>query len=289
MTGNTRVPSLAAVVLTMGDRPQQLQRAIDSIRRQRSAACHLVLVANGESAQVPETTAVDQLIRLPRNIGIPAARNRAAAATDADLILFLDDDADLLDPCILEFARERFSADPRLAVIALRIVDEEGRTMRRHVPRIGVRSAEVSGHVTSYLGGACIVRAKAFRSVHGYDPDYFYAMEETDLAWRLIDAGWSIWYAADRLVHHPAAHPSRHPRRSYLTARNRLWTAWRSLPWPFLVSYLCSWTIISLLRREAPRSLLRGYREGWRNRPARSPMRWRTVRRMILLGRPPVV
>lgn len=283
-------PSLGVVLLTMGDRPHELSRALESVRRQAGPRCQIVLVLNGVTEppflRPPE---VDVFIELPENVGVPAARNRGAQACESDLVLFLDDDAELLDDEVVIKAVERFDRDSMLSVITLRLVDETGSTARRHVPRIGGGSASTSGPVTSFLGGACVVRKAAFSGVGGYPPEFFYAMEETDLAWRLIDAGWTIWYAAEWRVFHPAASPSRHGRRIWFTARNRFLAAWRSLPAPFLVTYLLVWALISLLRGESLRAVVAGYRAGWRARPSRAPIRWPAVVRLARLGRPPVV
>jgi hypothetical protein len=65
--------------------------------------------------------------------------------------------------------------------------------------------------------------------------------------------------------------------------------AWRSLPVPVLVGYLIIWTIAAAVRGAPLREVLSGYREASAARPTRHPIRWRTVVRMTLLGRPPVV
>jgi GT2 family glycosyltransferase len=278
---------IAVVVLTRADRPAQLARAIESVRAQQQADPQLVLVVNGGAPPQPDPS--DQLIVLPENVGIPAGRNVGAAAADAGLLMFLDDDAELVDPGLLAAVVDRFEADPRLGAMAIRLIDEDGRTQRRHVPRLGVRSAERSGPVTHFLGGACVVRAATFHQLGGFDGRFFYSMEESDLSWRLLDVGWSIWYSADLRVFHPRTAPSRHAGHAQLTARNRLWMAWRSLPAPMLVAYVLTWTGASWVRGSSLREVLAGYREGWPDRPARHPMRWRTVVRMTLLGRPPVV
>jgi GT2 family glycosyltransferase len=278
---------IAVVVLTQGTRPTELARAIASVRAQQQVDPHLVLVVNG--AAPPQANRPYQLIVLPENLGIPGGRNIGAAAADARLIMFLDDDAELLDPGLLAAVVDRFKANPRLGAMSIRLIDEEGRTQQRHVPRLGLRSAERSGPVTHFVGAACVVRAAAFHGVDGFDPRFFYAMEESDLSWRLLDAGWSIWYSADLKVFHPRTAPSRHHGYVLLTARNRLWMAWRSLPGPMLAGYLLTWTIAAVARGAPLREVLAGYREAWSARPARQPIRWRTVVRMTLLGRPPVV
>jgi GT2 family glycosyltransferase len=278
---------IAVVVLTQADRPDELARAIASVRAQQKVDLQLVLVVNGAHSPQPESA--DRLIVLPENVGIPGGRNVGAAAADARLVMFLDDDAELLDPGLLAAVVDRFKADPRLGAMAIRLIDEHGRTQRRHVPRLGARSAERSGPVTHFIGAACVVRAAPFYAVEGFDARFFYAMEESDLSWRLLDAGWSIWYSADLKAYHPRTAPSRHDGYARLTARNRLWMAWRSLPAPMFAGYLLTWTSIAVARGGNRREMLAGYREAWSARPVRHPIRWRTVVRMTLLGRPPIV
>jgi GT2 family glycosyltransferase len=278
---------IAVVVLTQANRAAELARAIASVRAQQQVDPQVVLVVNGGPPPQPDPS--DRLIVLPENAGIPGGRNVGAAAADARLVMFLDDDAELLDPGLLAAVVHRFHTDPQLGAMALRLIDEHGRTQQRHVPRLGAGSAEKSGPVTHFVGAACVVRATTFHGVDGFDPRFFYAMEESDLSWRLLDAGWSIWYSADLKVFHPRTGPSRHQGYARLTARNRVWMAWRSLPAPMLTGYLVTWTLAAVARGAPLREVLAGYREAWSARPARRPIRWRTVVRMTLLGRPPIV
>jgi len=287
---------LAVVVLTQANRPAELVRAIASVRAQRGVDVQLVLVLNGAAPRslgghvdVPWMGPDDQLVLLPENVGIPGGRNIGAATASADLLLFLDDDAELLGPTVLATAVARFEADAGLGAMAIRLVDEQGLTQRRHVPRVGARSALRSGPVTHFIGAACAVRADAFADLGGFDREFFYAMEESDLSWRLLDAGWSIWYSADLTAFHPRTAPSRHPGHVVLTARNRMWASLRSLPVPVCVAYLLTWTVVAVLRGGSVAQVADGYRQAWRARPVRRPMRWSTVARMTRLGRPPVL
>jgi GT2 family glycosyltransferase len=279
--------AVGVVVLTQAGRSAELARAVASVRSQQGVDAHLVLVANG--AGRPEPDPSDQLIVLPENVGISAGRNVGANAADARLLMFLDDDAALLDPGLLRTVVDRFGADPNLGAMALRLVDEHGQSQRRHVPRVGRRSAERSGRVTYFVGAACVVRASAFQQVGGFDPRFFYAMEESDLSWRLLDAGWSIWYSADLTAFHPHSAPSRHDRYARLTARNRLWMAWRSLPVPLFAGHVGIWTVLAVVRGAPWREVVAGCREAWPARPPRQPVRWRTVASMTRLGRPPII
>jgi GT2 family glycosyltransferase len=291
---------LAVVILTLGDRPGPLLDALRSVTSQREVEVEVAVVWNGtslDSDRADDATWSDgdidgavRHVRLPENVGIPAGRNAGARATTAPLLLFLDDDAEVVEESTLASAVALF-ARPDLGAVSLRIVDEWGETSQRHVPRWGKRTVDRSGEVTSFLGGATIVRRAAFDEAGGYEGRFFYSLEETDLAWRLVDRGWSIWYAADLRVRHPRTTPARHPGAARRTARNRVWLVHRLLPLPLALSYLVTWFAISAVR--APRgvgSVAAGYWEGWRTRIGpRRPVGWRTVARLSRTGRPPVV
>ena len=89
--------TLSCVILTMGNRPAEVIRAIDSVLAQRAAPrCELVVVGNG--AEVTGLPAGVRAICLPENVGVSAGRNAGVAACDGDVVLFLDDDGWYPDP-----------------------------------------------------------------------------------------------------------------------------------------------------------------------------------------------
>jgi GT2 family glycosyltransferase len=150
-----------------------------------------------------------------------------------------------------------------------------------------------NSQVTTFLGGACAVRTEVIRQVGALPAEFFYAHEETDLAWRALDAGWQIEYRSDIVLHHPATSPARHAVYHRMVARNRVWLARRNLPWALVPVYLGVWLALTLLRKPsgpALRAWFGGFREGWATPCGpRRPMRWRTVWRLTRLGRPPII
>jgi GT2 family glycosyltransferase len=284
---------VSVVVLTMGSRPVELKKAVDSALAQKGVEVEVVLVGNG--ADVPGSWGDDvRVVRLPENVGIPAGRNRGVEATDGEIILFLDDDGYYDSTDLGAHLRDRFSADPRLGIISFRVRDPEGGPgERRHVPRLRAGDPLRSSEVTTFLGGACAVRRAVFDAAGGLPEDFFYAHEETDLAWQALNAGYHIVYDADCVMFHPAVAPTRHAMFYRLNARTRVWLARRNLPWPIALVYLGVWVGMTVARERKLASLrpwFGGFREGWR-KPAgpRRPIKWRTVWRMTRLGRPPVI
>ena len=147
--------------------------------------------------------------------------------------------------------------------------------------------------MTTFLGGACAIRRAVLEEVGPLPEEFFYAHEETDLAWRALDAGWRIRYDADAQMYHPTTSPGRHATYLRFNARNRVWLARRRLPVPLALAYLAVWiglTVARIRGRDALRAWFAGFVEGVRTPCGeRRPMRWRTALLMARLGRPPVV
>lgn len=290
--------TLGAVVLTMGNRPSELQDLLDSVAKQQGPAVGVALVGNGAPLP-PVTHAGVRTAELPENLGIPGGRNVGIemfgpAGRDVDAVLFLDDDGLLPLDDTAELVRAAFAADPELGIISFRIADPvTGVTQRRHVPRLRASDPMRSSRVTTFLGGACAVRSKVFEQAGVLPAEFFYAHEETDLAWRALDAGWMIDYRADMVLHHPTTSPARHAVYHRMVARNRVWLARRNLPWPLVPVYLGVWLVLTLARRpsgSALRAWFGGFREGWTTPCGpRRAMRWRTVWKLTRLGRPPII
>ncbi|MFF5700996.1 glycosyltransferase family 2 protein [Streptomyces sp. NPDC012794] len=288
---------LGAVIITMGNRPDELKALLDSVARQEGDPVEVVVVGQGvEVTGLPEGV---RTVSLPENLGIPGGRNVGIEAFgpgggEVDALLFLDDDGLLERTDTAELCRQAFAEDPRLGIVSFRIADPEtGTTQRRHVPRLRASDPMRSSRVTTFLGGANAVRTKVFEQVGTLPGEFFYAHEETDLAWRALDAGWLIDYRADMVLLHPTTAPSRHAVYHRMVARNRVWLARRNLPAPLVPVYLGVWLALTLVRRPSGPALkawFGGFKEGWTTPCGpRRPMRWRTVWRLTRLGRPPVI
>jgi GT2 family glycosyltransferase len=161
------------------------------------------------------------------------------------------------------------------------------------VPRLRVGNPLASSPATSLWEGAVAMRRRLFDGIGGWPDEFFYAHEGIDLVWRVWDAGFTPWYAADLVVHHPVIDPARHDVYYRLNARNRVWLARRNLPAVLEPVYVGSWVGMTLLRvhdRDALAAWFSGLREGVAQRPAgRRRMRWSTVWAMTRAGRPPVI
>ena len=159
-------PTLSCVILTMGDRPAEVNRAIDSVLAQRGPAVELVVVGNG--TEITGLPAGVKTVSLPENVGVAAGRNAGVEACRGDVVLFLDDDGWYPDPGLAAHVAAAFAADPALAVLSMQVVDPDGGPGARwHVPRLRAGDPERSSVVTTFLGGASAIRRSAYTEAGG--------------------------------------------------------------------------------------------------------------------------
>jgi len=116
VTAQRTQTTLSCVILTMGNRPAEVLRAIDSVLAQRGTPVELVVVGNG--AEVTGLPAGVKSVSLPENLGVSGGRNAGVAACTGDVVLFLDDDGWYPDPGLSAHLATKFAADPALAAVA---------------------------------------------------------------------------------------------------------------------------------------------------------------------------
>jgi GT2 family glycosyltransferase len=282
----------ACIVLSQGRRPAELGLALDSLLRQREADVDVVVVGNGwEPSELPPGV---RGVTLPEDVGIPAGRNAGVPRAEGELLFFLDDDASLESDHALARVASKF-ADPELGLLQLRVAPRgEGRPRRDWVPRLRAGDPGRSSDVTAVWEGAVAIPRNVFDQVGGWPAEFRHAHEGIDLAWRVLDAGYRVHYAGDVVALHPAqAAPMPHVYSFYFGARNRVWLARRHLPLPVGVIYVVMFALRTAPRlrsAHAVREAARGYRDGMRGPCGkRQKLRARTLVRMTLAGRPPII
>ena len=197
--------------------------------------------SSDHSVEVARTNRNTTVVANTRNVGFGLACNQGIAiarAIGSEHILFLNPDARLA-PDALAALRNALETSPRHAIAGpdLRFPDGRPQPSRRRFPNLAtllVEStplqwrgggidgssgwpliepiirryqcadlADVSGTV-DWISGACLlIRVTALAAVGGFDPAFFLYFEETDLAHRLRESGWTCTYTPEaRVFHH---------------------------------------------------------------------------------------
>ncbi|MEX0671662.1 MAG: FkbM family methyltransferase [Pirellulales bacterium] len=224
-------PTVSVVISTF-NRCGPLRDALTSLRGVRFAGSFEVIVVNGPStdgtdALLQEWSADVRLAQCPlanisvsRNIGIRMARG--------DIVAFLDDDA-VAEPEWLDRLVAAYR-DPEVGGVGGHVIDHAGRELQwgtLAMDRLGSGVADAMGHAERacfpgafrgpHLPGAnASFRRDVLLSIGGFDEEYEYFHDETDVCLRVMDAGY-------RLVSQPGARVHHRYAASHLRTERRVW------------------------------------------------------------------
>lgn len=232
---------IAIVVLTY-NRRDNLRELLDVLVPLVPVVREVIVVDNCSGDGTAEMIAAEypplRCLRTARNEGV-SARNHGVAAATASVVVTLDDDLLGLSPDHLRWLVATFAAEPRLGALNFHVVDFfTGRTCNwvHHRPADASGARFATYEITE---GAVAVRRDAFLAAGGYCQEFFISHEGPDLAWRLMNAGYSVEYDGTVSLQHKHAQGSRDPWRFYYyDTRNHVWLAARNLPWSRTPAYL---------------------------------------------------
>jgi GT2 family glycosyltransferase len=167
----------------------------------------------------------------------------------------------VLEPGALRAGLELLTATPRTGAVAFNVVDpESGHPALWFHPFDRNPWSQRSFEAITVIGCGHLVRRDAFEALGGFWDGYFREMEEVDLSWRLIDAGWSVQYEPRAVVRH-AERTQRHTRFS---VASNLKLTWRLLPLPLALrqtAFLGALFTVRAARHGEGRELLAGLRD----------------------------
>lgn len=159
------------------------------------------------------------MVRSPVNLGFAAGVNMAMKEVDTREVVIANSDTVFL-PGSLDNLLKGLRRHPEAGLAgpmllwpdgrlqeSMRDFPFPGRLIAEHLPVLRKRSFRHRGHSLEtrcdwVVGAVMAVRTEAFREVGGFDEDYFFYHEETDLQYRMQRAGWETWLIpSSRIIH----------------------------------------------------------------------------------------
>jgi N-acetylglucosaminyl-diphospho-decaprenol L-rhamnosyltransferase len=188
----------------------------------------LVVVANGRGSR---PTALPPDVRLLENeqpLGFSANVNKGIGATSGEYVIISNPDA-IPEPSCVAALVEFADAQPRCGIAGPKMLNPDGtlQASRRSFPTIGgtiVRRTPLrslfpplrwqKGHymldaptgeplrVDTMLGAFLLMRRTMLEQIGGWDSGYKLYVEDIDLSYRAMKAGWERWWVPAAVVRH---------------------------------------------------------------------------------------
>lgn len=277
---------LVSVLIATRDRPQTLLKCLVSVFDQDYPNFEvLVLDDNSETHDICEILSEElggkkvKCFRSNKRIGVAGARNFLMKKSKGEIFLFIDDDAVFSsNDCISRTVRH-FRGDTGVGIIAFKIINHTGEREKLLVPfsqYCRFKHPDVIENkqtVSYYLGGGHAINRKVIEQCGLYQDNFGFGGEELDLSYRVVQAGMKILYAPDIVVHHYPGSSLFGVRdrgdysELYFRVRNRIWLAYKYIPFPYLPVYLFLWFMsygATALKIFDVRNLFLGIRDGVR-------------------------
>jgi GT2 family glycosyltransferase len=261
-----------------------LATCLDSLQRQTLPDIAVIIVDNASSdgsqafvrAHYPDV----RLIELTENQGFTGACNTGLEAANCEIIALLNNDTEV-DERWAEELVAAFSARPEAGIVASKMLlfDQrdrfhaagdyftvDGRAGNRGVWEIDSGQYDRGEYVFSACGGAAAYRQSMLAEIGALDQDFFFLLEDADLAWRAQLAGYQVWYTPGAVVYHHLSATGGGETASYFDGRNSIWLLAKNMP-------------AGLMRKYAGRILARQISlawaalRAWRGREARARLR----------------
>ncbi len=205
----------------------------------------------------------------PENLGVARGRNFALQKSTAPVAIMLDDDAvmgnkDCLVNLVNEF--ETNNTEREKAIVSFKVLYYENRQMQVNAlphKKFNVYKDKAFFETYYFAGGAHAVKKKVMEELGLYPADFFYGMEEYDLSYRLLDAGYSIVYSNKIVMLHKESPLGRKPKEEKLRMMwvNKCKVAYRYLPIKYFYSTAFMWSLQYL--KETGFNI-KGFFKGWK-------------------------
>jgi GT2 family glycosyltransferase len=219
-----------------------------------------VIVVNNASTE--DYSAVKEYIRTtpalpfryfdaPSNLGVAKGRNYAIAKGTAPILIMLDDDAVLQNNnCLVNLVKEYETANTERpkAIISFKVLYFDTLAMQVNAlphKQFAAYKDKSFFETYYYAGGAHAIRREILTELGSYPDDFFYGMEEYDLSYRILNAGYSIVYSDKVVMLHKESPQGRKPKKEKLRMMwvNKSKVAYRYLPKRYYYSTALMWSL----------------------------------------------
>lgn len=203
------------------------------------------------------------------NLGVSRGRNYGIQLSRAPILIFLDDDTVFRDMDVLNQIMTIFGEEDEKGqspgIAAFKVYYYDTMTLQQTAfphKRFAERKDWHHFDAAYFAGCAHAIRREVFSTVGYYPENFFYGMEEYDLSYRALDAGFRIRYDDRAVILHKESPEGRLTPGDKLRGMwvNKSKVAWKYLPKRYFYTTALMWSLEYLKKTGWDFS---GFRKGW--------------------------
>jgi GT2 family glycosyltransferase len=265
-----------AIIIITYNRPADmlaLAMNMEKLSSKKELLEEVIIVNNNSTESYDEVKSFIQenpstpfkFIESEENLGVSRGRNFAIEQSKAPILVLIDDDAEFQDMDVLQRIHDAVIENPHAGILAMKILYFQNKQFQLNA--FPHKSFEKRKHLQSFdtyyfAGCGNIIVKEAFDKAGPFPTDFFYGMEEYDLSYRILDAGYTIKYIANIVLLHKESPEGRQTKSDKLRGMwvNKTKVAWKYLPMPSYFTTAIMWSMFFLLNSKFD---LIGFIKGW--------------------------
>jgi GT2 family glycosyltransferase len=253
-----------AIIIITYNRPADmlaLAMNIEKLGSKKELLEEVIIVNNNSTESYDEVKSFIQehsstpfkFIESKENLGVSRGRNFAIEQSTASILVLIDDDAEFQDMDVLESINTAVNENPNAGILAMKILYYQNKEIQINCfPHKSFEKRKNLKSFETYYFAGCgnIIQKEAFNKAGAFPTDFFYGMEEYDLSYRVLDAGYTIKYIADIVLLHKESPEGRQTKSDKLRGMwvNKTKVAWKYLPFHCYITTAAMWSLYFLLK-----------------------------------------
>ena len=250
---------LFSIVVLTYNRRDVLFELLQELSLLKRFETEIIVVDNGSvdgtSGMVRDNFSDFSIVETGKNLGA-VGRNEGMKIASGRYVVTIDDDILGLSDDSLVNLMTLFEQDITIGAVCFKVLDHyRGSVCNWCHPHKVEEGSDLTFKTTEISEGAVAFRRDMLKATGYYTPELFISHEGADLAARILDKGFFIYYSPQVTVTHKYAQGSRSNwRRYYYDTRNDFWLAVRNYRLVFLLLHL---------GRRLPTTLIYSLRDGY--------------------------
>lgn len=280
----TPQPGLFSVVIPNWNGQHFLATCLDSLARQNYPNIEIIIADNASEDGSPDFIKSQyphvKLLELPENRGFTGACNAGMQAAQGEYVSLLNNDTEV-DLAWVSTIVDAFERHPNVGLIASKMLlfdrrdhfhtagdyfTVDGRPGNRGVWQKDTGQYDIEEYVFSACGGSSTYRRTMLDQIGLLDDDFFFSLEDIDLAWRAQLTGWRCLYTPGAIVYHHLSATGGGKTASFYDGRNLIYVLIKNYPSALWRKY--GWQIAKYQGKQALDAL-----RAWRGEAARARLR----------------
>ncbi|MEZ4878739.1 MAG: glycosyltransferase [Chitinophagales bacterium] len=136
----------------------------------------------------PEQKSLVQYIYSDKNLGVAGGRNLLIQKAKGKYLLFMDDDAEINYPSVIEYVIKVYDEYKKynLGIVGFKGINPFTNKVERPIKDLTLLKTNNEIFYNSFFGYGHVIKADILQQTGLYQDDFFYGMEEYDIAYTLL-------------------------------------------------------------------------------------------------------